>query len=217
MYGWQPAGMPGLTIKRRPHFTNIYAPFCPHCCRPIETKKALDTHLAMAHAEKNVHYQRGKVTGSSVGVNRPINVGDIARAGCSSDEKKAWLSGMRRIWRQSGIGHSDLILVEHVSRKPPKLEALFPICLEIMQRGLEHALATAPKRMQRVRDYVRQHLDLVRRIQAQRRFARLRTPQARAKLLVLGLGNPEVCLTYAERAEARRREFRKDGRATHNE
>src|SRR5713226_5108079 len=145
MYGWQPAGMPGLTIKRRPHFANIYAPCCPECGRPMEKERTLQTHLAMAHAKRKVHYQRRKTPASLHGVNRPINVEQLVQAGCGSDERKAWLQGMKRVWRRLGTGHSDLILVEHVSRKSPRAEALYQICLRIMQRGLESAMTAAPK------------------------------------------------------------------------
>jgi hypothetical protein len=69
--------------------------------------------------------------------------------------------------------------------------------------------------MRRVTEYVRQNADRVQRIQEQRRYSRLKTVEAKAKLLARGLANPTVCLTYAERAEAKRREFTRDDRITH--
>jgi len=76
-------------------------------------------------------------------------------------------------------------------------------------------MATAAKSERRVTEYVRNYADLVRRIQQQRRYARLKTPEAKAKLLCLGLAHPFICLTYAERAKAKRRDFKKRERATH--
>ena len=46
-------------------------------------------------------------------------------------------SGMKRIWRLSEVGHTDLILVERITRKAPKVKALYSICLAIVARGLE--------------------------------------------------------------------------------
>ena len=119
---------------------------------------------------------------------------------------------MKRIWRLSGVGHSDLVLVERITRKPPKEKALYPICLAIVARGLEEAITTAPKRMRRVTEYVNRNADRVRQIQKQRRYARLKTVEARARLLALGLANPTLSITYAERAGANSREFRKKDR-----
>jgi hypothetical protein len=208
MYGRQPIGRPGLTVKKRPHFTNIYAPFCPDCGLPFDSKKALDTHLAMAHAKRCVHYQFHKNQKALRGVSRPINLVHLVQKGCEPDESKAWLKGMKRVWRLAKIGHTDLILVEPVRRKPPSAKRLCSICLGIVQQGLEAVQTTAPKRMQRLRDYVSQHFNLVRRIQEQQRYSRLRAPNAKARLLAIGLANPEVSLTYAERAESKPREFR---------
>ena len=59
---------------------------------------------------------------------------------------------------------------------------------------------------------MRQHADRVQRIQEQRRYSRLKTVEAKARLLALGLANPAVSLTYAERAEATCREFTRDDR-----
>ena len=67
--------------------------------------------------------------------------------------------------------------------------------------------------MRRVTEYVRQNADRVQRIQEQRRYSRLKTVAAKAKLLARGLANPTVCLTYAERAEAKSRDFKSDQRA----
>jgi hypothetical protein len=214
MYGRQPIGRPGLTVKRRPHFTNIYGPFCPDCGQPLDSKRALDTHLAMAHAKRTVHYQHRKTANKLSDVNRPINVEQIIKAGCGSDDRKAWLRDMKRVPRLARTCHTDLILVEPVMRKPPSEKRIYPFCLRIVLRGLEPTLTSTPKRMRRVRDHVSQHLNLVRRIQEQRRYARLRAPEARARLLAVGLARPEVCLTYAERTKASPREFRKAVRAT---
>jgi len=216
MYGLQEIGMSGLTVKQRPHFTNIYAPFCPDCGLPFESKKALETHLAMTHAKRSVHYQLCKNQKALRGVSRPINLEYVVQKGCEPEELKAWLKGMKRVWRLAKIGHTDLILVEPVRRKPPSAKRLHSICLGIVQQGLGAVLTTAPKRIQRLRDHVSQHLALVRRIQEQRRYARLRTLEARARLLAVGLANPEVSLTYAERAQASPREFRKATRAIHH-
>lgn len=213
MCGLQLIGMPGLTIKRRPHFTNIYGPFCPDCGLPFDSKRALDTHLAMAHAKRNVHYRRRETANELSGVSRPINLEYLVQKGCEPDELKAWLKGMKRVPRLARTWHTDLILVEPVTRKPPSARRLYSICLSVVLCGLEPTLTTTPERMRRVRNHVSQHLDLVRRIREQRRYARLRTPEARARLLAIGLANPEVSLTYAERTKARPREFRKANRA----
>jgi hypothetical protein len=214
MYGLQEIGISGLTVKQRPHFTNIYAPFCPDCGLPFESKKALETHLAMAHAKRSVHYQLRKNQKALRGVSRPINLEYLVQKGCEPDELKAWLKGMKRVRRIAKIGHTDLILVEPVRRKPPSAKRLYSMCLRVVLCGLEPTLTTAPKRMRRVRDHVSQHFNLVLRIREQRRYARLRTPEARARLLAIGLANPEASLTYAERANASPREFRKANRAT---
>ena len=66
--------------------------------------------------------------------------------------------------------------------------------------------------MRRVTEYVRQHSDLVRGIRQQHRYVRLKTPEAKAKLLSLGLANPTISLTYAERSKAKARDFKKDQR-----
>ena len=58
-----------------------------------------------------------------------------------------------------------------------------------------------------------QNADRVRQIQKQRRYSRLKTVEAKARLLALGLANPAKSLTYAERTEANRREFTRDDRA----
>ena len=215
MYGLQEIGISGLTVKQRPHFTNIYGPFCPVCGQPFDSKRALDTHLAMAHAKRSVHYQLRKNQKALRGVSRPINLEYLVQKGCEPDELKAWLKGMKRVRRLAKIGHTDLILVEPMTRKPPSEKRIYPMCLRIVLQGLEPTLTTAPKRMTHVRDHVSQHLNLARRIQEQQRYARLKTPEARARLLAIGLANPEVSLTRAERAKASRREFRKADRATH--
>lgn len=127
---------------------------------------------------------------------------------------KEYLSDTKRIWRLSGVGHSDLVLVERITRKPPKEKALYPICVAIVTSGLVEAITIAPKRMRRVTEYVRQHSDLVRGIQQQQRYVRLKTPEAKAKakLLSLGLANPTISLTNAERSKAKARDFKKDQR-----
>ena len=202
----------GLTIKRRSHFTNIYGPFCPECGQAIESRKALQTHLAMTHGKRLVHY---KLRPGAVGphyVSRPLNIeGQELNRGLLDE----YLSDMKLIWRLSEVGHTDLIFVERIERKSPKDKALYSICLAIITRGLEEAIATAPARMRRVTEYVRQHSDLVGRIQQQQRYLRLKTPGAKAKLLSLGLANPTISLTYAERAKANSREFRKKDRIMH--
>jgi len=199
-----------LTIKRRRHFTNIYAPFCPDCGQSVESRKALQTHLAMAHGKRLSHYKlREGAAGLRYG-SRPLNIESLDLKGELRDE---YLSGLKRIWRLSKVGHTDLILVERIMRKPPKEEALYPICLTIATCGLEEAITTATKRMRRVSEYVRQHSDLVARIQQQQRYLRLKTPEAKARLLSLGLANPAMSLTYAERATAKARDFKKDQRA----
>jgi hypothetical protein len=90
---------------------------------------------------------------------------------------------------------------------------LAPICVAIVTSGLVEAITTAPKRMRRLTEYVRQHSDLVSGIQQQQRYVRLRTREAKAKLLSLGLANPTISLTYAERSKAKARDFKKDQRA----
>lgn len=203
----------GLTIKKRAHFTNIYGPFCPDCGQAVESKKALQTHLAMAHRKRLAHYKQQARPVMSGNVSRPISIENREIKG---KVPKEYLSDMKRIWRLSGVGHSDLVLVERITRKPPKEKALYPICVDIINRGLEEAITTAPKRARRVTEHVRHYSDLVRGIQQQRRYSRLKTVEAKAKLLARGLANPTVCLTYAERAEAKRREFARDDRAIHH-
>ena len=200
----------GLTTKRRSHSTNIYAPFCPDCGQVIENRKALQTHFAMAHGKRPVHYKRRAGPAGSRDVSRPLNI-----ESCDLKEKTLgeYLSDMKRIWRLSGVGRSDLVLVERVARKAQKEKALYSICFVIVQCGFDKAMATAAKRDRRVTEYVRHYADVVRRIQEQRRYARLKTSEAKAKLLCLGLANPFVCLTYAERAKAKRRDFKKRERA----
>ena len=202
----------GLTIKRRAHFTNIYGPFCPDCGQSVESRKALQTHLAMAHGKRLVHYKRRQGAAGPQYVSRPINIDSLGLEGKVLEQ---YLPDMKRIWRLSRVGHTDLILVERIKRKAPKVKALYSICLTIIARGLEEAIATAPKRMRRVAEHVRRHADLVRKIQEQQRYARLKLDESKARLLCLGLANPSVCLTYAERAEASSREFRKKDRIIH--
>jgi hypothetical protein len=175
----------------------------------MESRKALQTHLAMAHRKRLVHY---KLRPGAVGphyVSRPLNIEGQELKGGLLDE---YLPDMKRIWRLSEVGHTDLIFIERIERKSPKEKALYSICLAIITRGLEEAIATAPKRTRRVTEYVRQHSDLARRIQQQRRYVRLKTPEAKAKLLSLGLANPTISLTYAERSKAKARDFKKDQR-----
>jgi len=105
-----------------------------------------------------------------------------------------------------------LIFIERIERKSPKAKALYSICLAIITRGLEEAIARPPEGMRRITEYVRQHSDLVRRIQQQQRYVRLKPPEAKAKLLSLGLANPTISLTYAERSKAKARDFKKDQR-----
>ena len=114
-----------------------------------------------------------------------------------------------------GVGHSDLVLLERITRKPPKEKALYPICVAIVTLGLEVAIRATPKRMRRVTEYVRQNALRIRRIQEQRRYSRLMTVEAKARLLAVRLANPKASLTYTERAEASRREFTRDDRAIH--
>jgi hypothetical protein len=200
----------GLTIKRRAHFTNIYGPFCPDCGQAAESKKALQTHLVMAHGKRLAHYKRKENSAVLGNLSRPLNIESLDLKG---KLPKEYLSDMKRIWRLSGVGHSDLVLVERITRKPPKEKALYPICVAIVTSGLVEAITTTPKRMRRVTEYVRQHSDLVRRIQQQQRYVRLKTREAKAKLLSLGLANPTKSLTYAERSKAKARDFKKDQRA----
>jgi len=167
----------------------------------------------MAHGKRHAHYKLREGKAGSAYVSRPLNFESLDLNGKSRDE---YLSDMARIWRLSGVGHSDLILIERIRQKPPKGEALYAICLVIVLHGLEEAIATTVKGMGRVAEYVRQHSDLVRRIQQQRRYSRLKTVEARARLLALGLANPAICLTYAERAKANRREFSRDDRLIHH-
>jgi hypothetical protein len=202
----------GLTIKLRAHFTNIYAPFCPDCGLATESRKALQTHLAMTHGKRLVHYKLRPGAVRPHYVSRPLNIEGQELNGELLDE---YLSDMKRIWRLSEVGHTDLIFIERIERKSPKEKALYSICLAIVARGVEEAITTAAKRMRRVTEYVRQHSDLVQRIQRQRRYSRLKTAEAKARLLALGLANPTVSLTYAERADANRREFTRDDRAIH--
>ncbi len=203
----------GLTVKRRPHFTNTYGPFCPDCGQINESRKALQTHLAMAHGKRLAHYKLREGTAVFSGVSRPINVENFDLKGNLWDD--GWLPDMKRIWRLSAVGHSDLILVERITRKAPKKKALYPTCLMIVLRGVEEAITTAPGRIDRATEYVRDHVNLVRRIQEQQRYSRLKTVEAKARLLALGLANPTVSLTYAERAEANSRQFTKKERITH--
>jgi hypothetical protein len=199
----------GLMIKRRAHFTNIYGPFCPDCGQAVEGKKALQTHLAMAHGKRLAHYKRRESPVGLQDVSRPLNIESLDIKG---KLPKEYLSDMKRIWRLSGVGHSDLVLVERIARKPPKEKALYRICLSIVTCGLEDAITTAPKRMRRVTEYVRQQSDLVRGIQQQQRYIRLKTREAKARLLALGLANPAISLTYAERSKAKARDFKSDQR-----
>jgi hypothetical protein len=201
---------PGLTIKRRAHFTNIYGPFCPDCGHAAESKKALQTHLAMAHGKRLTHYKRQAKPAVPGNLSRPLNIESLNLKG---KLPKEYLSDMKRIWRLSGVGHSDLVLVERITRKPPKEDALYPMCVAIVKSGLLEAITTTPKRKRRVAEYVRQHSDLVTTIQQQQRYVRLKTPEAKARLLSLGLANPTKSLTYAERSKAKVRHFRKDQRA----
>ena len=164
----------------------------------------------MTHGKHLVHYKlRPRAAGPRY-VSRPLNIEGQELSRELVDE---YLSDMKRIWRLSEVGHTDLIFIERVERKSPKEEALYSICLAIVTRGIEEATTTAPKRMHRVAEYVRQHSDLVRRIQEQRRYSRLKTAEARARLLALGLANPAISLTYAERSKAKARDFKKDQRA----
>jgi hypothetical protein len=202
----------GLTIRQRAHFTNIYAPLCPDCGQVAESKKGLQTHLAMVHGKRLAHYKLRETPGGPSYVSRPLNMESL-----NLDRKllNEYLSDMKRVWRLSGVGHSDLILVERMTRKPQKEEALYAICLAIVTRGLEDAITTAAKHMRRVTKYASHHAELVRRIQQQQRYLRLKTPEAKARLLSIGLANPTICLTYAERAKAMRRAFNKRERAIH--
>ena len=72
---------------------------------------------------------------------------------------------MKRIWRLSGVGHSNLLFVERITRKPPKEKALYPVYVAIITRGPEVAITTTAKRMHRVTEYVRQNADRLQRIQ----------------------------------------------------
>jgi hypothetical protein len=56
-------------------------------------------------------------------------------------------------------------------------------------------------------------MSLVREIQQQQRYVRLKTREAKATLLSLGLANPTISLTYAERSKAKARDIKKDQRA----
>jgi hypothetical protein len=166
----------------------------------------------MAHGKRLAHYKLQGGPAALRYVSRPLNIESLDLKGSLLDE---YLSDMKRIWRLSAVGHSDLILVERITRKPPKEKALYPICRMIVLCGLEEAITTAAKRMRRVTEYVRQNADRVQRIQVQRRYSRLKTAEAKARLLALGLANLTVSLTYAERAEANCREFTRDDRVTH--
>src|SRR5215813_3444452 len=97
----------GLTIKRRSHFTNIYAPFCPDCGRATESRKALQTHLAMTHGKRLVHYKLRPGAVAPHYVSRPLNIEGQELNGELLDE---YLPDMKRIWRLSEVGHTDLIL-----------------------------------------------------------------------------------------------------------
>jgi hypothetical protein len=141
----------------------------------------------MTHGKRLVHYKLRPGVVAPHYVSRPLNIEGQELNGELLDE---YLSDMRRIWRLSEVGHTDLIFIERIARKSPKEKVLYSICLAIIARSLEEAIATAPERMRRVREYVRQHSDLVRRIQQQQRYARLKTPEAKARLLSLGLANP---------------------------
>ncbi len=97
----------GLTIRRRAHFTNIYAPFCPDCGQAAESRKALQTHLAMAHGKRLAHYKLRESAPGPRYVSRPLNIETLELKGKLLDE---YVSDMKRIWRLSGVGHSDLVL-----------------------------------------------------------------------------------------------------------
>src|SRR5262249_6296748 len=157
----------------RKHFTNIYAPFCPDCGQVAESRKALQTHLAMAHGKRLVHYKRKTGAAASSGYGGPPP--NIENQNLRGKQRNEYLKGMKRIWRLSGVGHTDLILVERITRKATKERALYPICIAIVTRGIEEASTTTPKRIRRVTEYVRQNADLVQRIQEQRRYSRLKT------------------------------------------
>lgn len=163
----------------------------------------------MAHGKRLTHYKRQEGPAGLGNVSRPLNIESL---GIKGKLPKEYLSDMKRIWRLSGVGHSDLVLVERITRKPPKEKALYSICVAIVTRGLEEAITTAPKRMRRVTEYVRQRSDLVRGIQQQQRYVRLKTREAKARLLALGLANPTISLTYAERSKAKARDFKSDQR-----
>jgi hypothetical protein len=164
----------------------------------------------MAHGKRLTHYKRKEKSAVRGKLSRPLNIESLDLKG---KLPKKYLSDMKRIWRLSGVGHSDLVLVERITRKPPKEKALYPICVAIVTSGLVEAITTTPKRKRRVAEYVRQHSDLVTTIQQQKRYVRLKTPEAKARLLWLGLANPTISLTYAERSKAKSRDFRKDQRA----
>src|SRR5260370_9249727 len=199
----------GLMIKRRSHFTNTYAPFCPDCGQSVESRKALQTHLAMAHGKRLVPYKRRESAAGPQYVSRPINIESLGLEGKVLDQ---YLPDMKRIWRLSKVGNTNLILVERIKRKAPKVKALYSICLVIVTRGLEEATATAPKRMRRVAEHVRQHADLVLKIQEQKRYARLKLLESKAKLLCLGMEHPAFGLTNPAHANAKHRDFPKSHR-----
>jgi hypothetical protein len=164
----------------------------------------------MAHGKRLAHYKRKEKSAVRGKLSRPLNIESLDLKG---KLPKKYLSDMKRIWRLSGVGHSDLVLVERITRKPPKEDALYPMCVAIVTSGLVEAITTTPKRKRRVAEYVRQHSDLVTTIQQQKRYVRLKTPEAKARLLWLALANPSISLTYAERSKANARKFKKNQRA----
>ena len=121
----------GLTIKRRAHFTNIYAPFCPDCGQAAESKKALQTHLAMAHGKRLAHYKRKENSAVLGNLSRPLNIESLDLKG---KLPKEYLSDMKRIWRLSGVGHSDLVLVERITRKSEGGCAVPHVCRDRHER-----------------------------------------------------------------------------------
>ncbi len=213
MYGRQVTQRLGLTIKRRPHLFNVYASSCSRCGRPFTSKKAWDVHMAMAHRQRLVYYKQRRTVKPLENVTRGINPIEGLRPASA----KMLTPDMKRVWRLSGQEHADLVLVESVLRKAPSWRVLYALCLRLVRMGpTEVALPEIPKRLRHAGGYVSSHLDLVQRIQKQRRYTRLKSEESRARLLALGLAEPQVSLTYAERAASQPRKFRKEmGRATH--
>jgi len=61
----------------------------------------------MAHSKRLTHYKRKEKSAVLGNLSRPLNIESLDLKG---KLPKEYLSDMKRIWRLSGVGHSDLVL-----------------------------------------------------------------------------------------------------------